>query len=161
VAMMFFALLGVYLLFEKRNILSFFSLLVSVGIKYATFVLFPVFALAPGLKKKKLITISCWALLVVILLSPLREEIYSWYMIWIIALVALITEDRLLYWLTISLSLGLLLRYTPFIYTRSWGGVTLLIKTWATVIPPTIVVVIFFLKVLMRKKKLWLKKFSH
>lgn len=146
VVMMFFVLLGFYLLFQKKKVLSFASILASTGIKYATIVLFPFFAFSSRFKKEKLITFSCWALLAVFILSPLREEIYSWYLIWIIALVALITQNRLLYWLTISFSFGLLLRYTPFLYTRSWGGITPMIKAITTFLPPTLALFIFLRK---------------
>jgi len=146
VVMMFFVLLGFYLLFQKRKILSFALLLASAGIKYATIVLFPIFAFSSRFKREKLVTLSCWALFFVFLLSPLREEIYSWYMIWIIALVALITQNRLLYWLTVSFSFGLLLRFAPFLATGSWGGSTPMIKTLVTFIPPALISIGFFLK---------------
>jgi hypothetical protein len=146
VVMMFFTLLGFYLLFQKKRFLSFVSLLASAGIKYATIILLPLFAFPSRLKKEKLIILSSWALFLVFFLAPLREEIYSWYLIWIIALVALVTQNRLLYWLAISFSLGLLLRYTPFLYTRSWEGVTPLIKKIVTIIPPSLVLISFFFK---------------
>lgn len=145
VVMMFFVLLAFYWLFQKKKIFSFSSLLISVGIKYATFVLLPLFAFSSRLKKEKLITLSCWALFVVFLLSPLREEIYSWYFIWVIALVALIMENKLLYWLTLSFSFGLLLRHTPWLYFRNWGGITPMVKTLTTFIPPSLAIGFYLL----------------
>lgn len=146
VVMMSFALLAFYLLFQKRKVWSFVALLISVGIKYATIVLLPLFAVSSRFKTKTLITISCWLMLIVFLLSPLREEIYSWYFIWIIALTALIPENKLLWWLVMGFSFGLLLRYTPFLYFRSYGGLTPTIKTLTTFIPPGLVLIFYFLK---------------
>ncbi len=152
VVMMFFALLGFYWLLQKKKALSFVTLFASAGIKYATLVLLPLFTFSSRLKKERLITLSCWALLAVFLLSPLREEIYPWYLIWVIALVALVTQNRFLYWLTISFSLGTLLRYVPFLYTRSWENMTPLIKKLVTFVPPTLVVAAFFLKSLVNRR---------
>jgi len=146
VVMMAFALFGFYLLFQNRKILSFVSLLISIGIKYATIVLLPLFVLSSRFKKEKLITLSCWLMLIVFLLSPLREEIYSWYFIWIIALAALVPKNKLLWWLVMGFSFGLLLRYTPFLYFRSYGGLTPTIKTLTTFIPPGLVLIFYFFK---------------
>lgn len=154
VVMMSLALLAFYLLFQKKKILAFLSLLVSVGIKYATIVLLPLFAFSSRFKREKLITLSCWLMLVVFLLSPLREEIYSWYFIWIIALSALVPKNKLLWWLVMGFSFGLLLRYTPWLYFRTYGGLTPTIKTLTTFIPPVLAIAFYFLK----NKGIFLKK---
>jgi len=155
VVMAFFALLGLYWLLQKKKVFSFASLLASIGIKYATIVLLPIFAFSSRLKKEKIILFSAWALLFVFLLSPLREEIYSWYLIWALAFVALLPKRRFLFWLTLAFSFGTLCRYLPFLYTRSWEGITPMIKRGVTFAPPAIMIITFFLKqTLPRKFKL-------
>lgn len=153
IAMMFFALLGFYLFFHKRKILSLVSLLVSAGIKYVTIVLLPLFVLFPRLKKEKLVSLSGWLLFSAFLLSPLKRELYPWYLIWVFPLAALMADNKLFFWLTIAFSFGLLGRYLPFLYTRSWGGITPMVKMWVTIIPPVVVLLIFSLKQVFLKKK--------
>lgn len=145
VVMMTFALLSFYLLFQKKfrtramRGLSFFSLFASIGIKFATVILTPLFVFSSRIKKEKLISLSAWAMFFVFLFSPLREEIYSWYFIWVISFVALVPGNRFLRQLTLAFSFSLLLRYTPFLYTRNWGGITPTIKFLTTFIPPGLV----------------------
>lgn len=154
VVMMAFALFALYLLFQKRKFLSLISLFASIGIKYATIVLTPLFIFSSKFKKEKLITYSAWLMFLVFLLSPLREEIYSWYLIWVIALVALIYKNCLLFWLTVALSFGTLCRYLPFLYTRSWEGITPMVKRWVTMIPPAMAILVFFLKQILIKRRI-------
>lgn len=144
VVMMFFALLGLHLLFQKRKAWSFLSLLVSAGIKYATVILLPLFLFSRWLKREQIILLSFWALLLVFCLAPFREEIYPWYVIWLISFAALVPERRFIFWLTIAFSFGTLGRYLPFLYTRSWEGMTPMVKWWVTVLPPGIVALAFF-----------------
>jgi len=146
VVMMTFALIAFLLLFQKRKLLSLISLFSSIGIKYATIVLTPLFVFSFKFKKEKLIAYSAWLMFIVFLLSPLREEIYSWYFIWVISFAALLPKDKFLFWLVIGFSLGLLLRHIPWLYFRNWGGFTPKIKTLATFIPPGITLFGYFLK---------------
>jgi len=151
VVMMFFALLGFHLLFQKKRAWSFLSLLVSAGIKYATVILLPLFIFSRWLKKEQIALLSFWALFLVFCLAPFREEIYPWYVIWLISFAALVPERRFIFWLTIALSLGTLGRYLPFLYTRSWEGMTPMVKWWVTVLPPAIVALAFLRPMLAEK----------
>ena len=146
VVMMAFTLISIYLLFQKRKLLSLISLFASTGIKYATIVLIPLFIFSSKFKKDKLITYSVWLMFIAFLLSPLREEIYSWYFIWVISFAALLPKNKFLFWLIVGFSFGLLLRYTPWLYFRNWGGLTAKIKTLTTFIPPGIALFGYFLK---------------
>lgn len=151
VVMMFFALLGFFLLFQKRKGPAFLSLFVSGGIKYVTLVLLPIFGLWDRLKKEKLISLACGTLFLALFLSPLKRELYPWYLVWVIPFVALAVEKKFLFWLSISFSFGLLCRYLPFLYTRSWAGITPRVKEWVAIIPPSLVVLSFSLRRIFRK----------
>lgn len=146
IVMVFFTLLALYLLFSKKKLLSWGSLLISVGIKYATLILAPVFIFSPRFKKETLITLSCWLLFGVFLLSPLREEIYPWYFIWVIALAALAPKNQLLRWLVFGFTVGLLLRHLPWLYFRNWNPPTPMLKTIFTFAPPAGLFIFHFLK---------------
>lgn len=136
IVMMSFLLLSFYWLFQKKKVLSFLAFIFSIGIKYATLILAPIWLFSSRFNRKQFLTFCYYLLFLVFLLSPLREEIYSWYFIWVLALAALLTENKLIYSLSLSFSFGLLLRYTPYLYTWRWDGITPLIKTLTTFIPP-------------------------
>lgn len=152
VMMMFWVLLAINYLFQKKKILSFISLLCSVGIKFVTIALLPFFAFHSRLKKKKLITFSVWAMYSVFFLTPLRSEIYSWYLIWVLPLASLVIQDKFIFGLTFSFSFGLLLRYTSFLYTGSWAGITPLLKTLTTFIPPGLTLLFLMGEAIVKKR---------
>ena len=149
VVAMFFALLSYYLLQKRRLYLSLLILVISIFIKYATIFLLPayIFAFVFTLKKKTIDWDRIWSwsaisMLAIFMLSPLREEMYSWYFIWPISFIALLNLRKSAIGLvTAVFSVGLLLRFVPFIYTREWGGVTPLVKMLVTLIPPIIALI--------------------
>lgn len=146
VVMMFFALLGFWLVWQKKWLRGLIALFLSIGIKFATLVLAPLFLLAQRVKKEKLIFWAAIMMFLVFLASPLREEIYSWYFIWVITFVALVPRKKFFKWLVWSFSFSLLMRYTPFLYFRNWGGLTPMLKTVITFAPPGVVLVFKCLK---------------
>ena len=149
VVAMFFALLSYYLLQKRRLYLSLLILVISIFIKYATIFLLPayIFAFVFTLKKKTIDWDRIWSwsaisMLAIFMLSPLREEMYSWYFIWPISFIALLNLRKSAIGLvTAVFSVGLLLRFVPFIYTREWGGVTPLVKMLVTLVPPIIALI--------------------
>src|SRR5581483_1924535 len=143
VVMMFFTLLAYYLLSKKKILVSLLSLIIAILIKYATIFLLPIYIyiVYVSLSNKKINWQPIWVLsacsmYVIFFLSPIREEIYSWYFIWILPFVALIGRMNFLAVLSLGFSFGLLFRFAPFIYTRNWGGETPLLKKIATFFPP-------------------------
>lgn len=160
VALVFFGLLGFYLLAKDRKALAVFSILFSILVKFATLFLLPVFGYVFWLRVKgkkvnwaRVFTWASWSMFLIYLLSPLREELYPWYLVWVIPYVALSLTSDLLVWLTLALSAGTLLRYPPFLYTGSWGGITPRVKLWVTVAPVIFVLAKFGLSKFRLKKK--------
>lgn len=145
--MMFFALLSFYLLKRKKLWLALFSLVCSILIKFATIFLLPVFLYAfwQKIKKQKIVWQRIWqysvcGLLIIFSLSPLREELYSWYLIWPLAFVSLLPQLSNTAIVLSAFSFGLMFRITPFLYTRNWGGATPLIKKIVTLLPPCVAI---------------------
>ncbi len=156
--MMFFALLSLYLLKEKRAVLGFISLALSILVKYSTLFLIPVFffVLWSKLHKSKIswnkvFYFSAFLMFIPFLLSPLREEIYPWYLIWSLIFVSFLIERKWLIYFSIALSFGLSLRYIPFLLLGTYFGITPMFKIILTVIP-LIFVLLYFVK-----NKIWLK----
>jgi hypothetical protein len=160
VVMMFFALLSFYLLKKRQVLASCLSLLVSIFVKYSTIFILPVYLYILLLNYKnrkiewsKVYFWSAISMYIIFFLSPLREEMYSWYLIWPLSFVALVVKARLsilykaLLYITLAFSFGLLFRFAPFVYTREWSRITPIIKILATWVP-----VIFALFYLIGKK---------
>lgn len=131
-----------YVLKKKRYIFSFVLLILSVLIKYATIFVVPVylFVLWKIFSNKKYHDNTIWfwcaiSLYTIFALSPLREELYAWYLIWPLTFVALIPQQSYLVYLTLGFSVGLPLRLTPYLFTREWGGITPIIKKIVTLVP--------------------------
>lgn len=132
-------------LFMKRRqfVIGLLLLFASILIKGATIFLVPVyFWYVYRQRMTKLIPwqrVWNWAsvaMYVIFFLSPIREEIYAWYFIWPLTFLALVDKPTILHAASYGFSLGLSLRIVPFFYTRSWSGLTPMVKKIVTFVPP-------------------------
>ncbi len=153
VVMMFFAIAAFMMAKRQRFAVGFILLLFSILTKFATLVLLPLFVILWWQSRRSLKTdwtrIWRWAaylLFVVFLLSPMREELYSWYFIWPLTFLALISRKGILEWTSYGLSLGMLLRFAPFIYAGEWGRWVPLAKKIVTATPPLVAAFFYGLK---------------
>lgn len=151
--MVFFALLAFYLLLKKKPFLSFLSWFFSIGVKYITAFLFPVFALLAWRKirvKKvdyqKLTIAAILFLFLAILTTTYRIGFQPWYLLWTLPFIALKAEERFLFWLTIGFSLGSLLRYAPFLYYGHWNYPVSNMKLWLTALPVGLSFLVYLVK---------------
>lgn len=163
IVMMFFALFSFFLLMKNKLWQSILFLFLSILIKYATLFLIPVFAYALWKKLKnnkiewnQIFYFSSLSMMIVFFLSPLREEIYSWYAIWFLTFAFLIPQKKLLLYLSFAFSFGLLLRYVPFMLLGTYAGQTPFLKTLLTFVPVLLVLAYF-----LSREKVWLKNFFH
>lgn len=158
VVMIFFALFSFYLLQRGKNLYSIFSILSSIFIKFATIFLLPIYTytLFHTWKNNKIDWNKIWlwsaiSMYVIFILSPLREEMYSWYFIWPLTFTALLLKARLsisykaLLYISLAFSFGLLFRFAPFVYTREWGGITPNVKMLVSFIPPLVMLIYLLL----------------
>lgn len=140
--MVFFALLGFYLWLKKKTFLSFLSWLFSIGIKYVTAVLLPVFALAfwrkirvKKVNYQKLIIVSILVMYFGVFYFSYRLGFQPWYLLWVLPFVAVKTESKFFTWFTTSFSFGALLRYPLFLYHGHWNPPIPTINFWLTFLP--------------------------
>lgn len=160
IVMVFFALLSLILLKEKKLFFSMGSLVLSVLIKFATLFLFPVYIYIfwqkmrkKEIKWEKVYILSAILMSIVFFLSPIREEIYPWYFIWVLIFVTL-TKNTKLYFLTGIFSFCLLLRYVPYMYLGNHFGLTPYIKIGITFGPLFLLAGLFTYLSLVSGKKL-------
>lgn len=156
VVMMALAVWSFYFLMRWKNhhslfliLYSLFLILASIGIKYATIVLVPVWIYMLLKKKWDVETLGrwgFWAMMIIFFLSPLREEMYPWYYIWPLTFASLLPPKSLPAYISYGFSFGLMFRYAPFLLTREWGGVTPIVKKLVTSIPPALTSIVYVLK---------------
>lgn len=153
--MIFFVLLSFYLFFRKKYLSSILSILASVLIKPATLFLAPVYLgmlkdkiIGKRINQEKAFWYSAIFMFLIFVLSPFREELYPWYAIWFIMFTAFLYKNRFLQNLVLVFSLGLMLRYIPYMATGNYFGTTPVIRNILMVAP----VFVFFTFT-------WLKKY--
>ncbi len=138
IVMMTFAIAGLLLWRRsgvKEKIAAIILFVASVFVKGATLVLLPLFFLP--WKWEKLASWAYALMFGVFLLTPFREELYPWYAVWWLAFAAFIPMKKhsLVHEFSFWLSVGLMLRYVPWIATREYGGMMPLYRILLTVIP--------------------------
>lgn len=142
VVMISFCIFSFWSLQNKKMVASLATLVLSIFIKYTTVLLVPVWLLISFFsftKRKinwnKIYMISAGIMFAAFLLSPLREEMYPWYAIWFLPFIALGSYKKWLVVFCFLLSLGLMLRYLPFMYTGMYFGSTPFLREFVTLLP--------------------------
>ena len=137
IVMMFFAMMATYLLIEKKYALSFLVLLLSVGIKFSTLFLVPIFlyVLILNYKKKsvdweRIFVVESIVMIIAVIFSSARTELQPWYFLWVVPFAAFISRKKLLFIPTSIFSFILLAYYVPFLYSGNWDPPIPSIKNW-------------------------------
>jgi hypothetical protein len=123
-----------------HRIIGWIFLIGSVLVKGSTIVLLPVYIIKRFNEENKLLLSFVFLFLVFILIAPLREELYPWYSVWWITLVAILPykKYRFVFWFSIITSISLELRHVPYMITGIYEGWGPLTRTLVSVIPPGI-----------------------
>lgn len=136
ITMIFFMLLALWTFKQGKKFKSIVLLFISFLIKYVSISILPAILIGKWLKKKIsfIYSLSLIMMLSVFLYTITRIEIQPWYFVWFFPLVIL-ANWRLSWLISLGLSLGLLLRYTPFLYLGNWDPPVPVFKFWLTIIP--------------------------
>lgn len=146
ILMMFFAIISVYLYLIKKKFFSFILFLLSVGVKYTTVFLAPMFIIGFH-------PLLFFAGSVVTFLTVIAEiNIQPWYLLWVLPFAALCYRYVFIRILTVFVSLAFLLRYIPFLYEGSWYPSAIPFQH-ATTYAALIGAVVVYLMSLVRRKK--------
>lgn len=139
----------VFFIEKKQYFLSWWLLSLSVGMKLMTIFLIPGFAL----KWRRSIALA--GMVFGFMLVIMQREVLPWYFVWIMPFVALIPRRRNISMVAGAFSLGLLLRYAPFLYYGHWNDPVPMIKWWMTMLPVLIAcfIVLFRSKLFLRSPR--------
>lgn len=139
VAMIFFALWGIYLFFNGKKILSIILILISSQIKIPTIGLLIPLSLSylPNLKffeaRRNIILVSILSMTLVLFSGLLTREIQPWYLLWVLPFVAIYKKNKYLVTLIIGASLGLVLRYCVYIFYGNWDEFDIIMRNLLTI----------------------------
>ena len=146
--MMALALFGLINLWKKDSnarIIGWLSFIASWMIKGVTLALVPL-AFLKNLSQEKKFIVAYWILLLCFfILTPIREELYPWYAVWLLTIVSLISLDsnQFIYYFTIVLSVALELRNIPYMWMGYYEGPGPWLRLAVTVIPTAVFLCIY------------------
>lgn len=127
ITMMFFALTAFYFLIVKRHVLCFLFLLLSIGVKFATLFLLPVFVLTLFYQhRKKAIPWSTISFLLILAMIPsilgasLRTNFQPWYLLFVLPFAAVLSKKSYIAIASVVTSFFGALWYIPYLYLGNW-----------------------------------------
>lgn len=145
VVMLFFALLSLNLLLQQKSVWSLITMLISGSIKYVSFIVIPIYL---SWRRKIDEHFFMWVyILWLVALIPViwQREPYSWYILPLVGLAAIVYEQKMIRILSVSLSAATLIRYWPFFLFGDYNFQTTQYQTWAMVLVFIVVSSISFL----------------
>lgn len=127
IVMMFFVLWAFYLLLNRKYFLSWILLILSVGIKFATGFLLPVFILVSFLQHKRkglpwtsIFGSSIVLLSLAVIAASLRTNFQPWYLVLIIPFTVFLADRYYVFIPVQIISYAALLTYVPYLYLGNW-----------------------------------------
>lgn len=157
IVMMAFILAAIWYLTEKRYWRAWLFFIVSIGLKYATGILLPIFLWFTFFPKTKLswdkaMLVSGLLMIVPFIWVIRRTELQPWYLLFLLPFAGLLPEKKWYFWPTACLSCGLLLHYAPFLLMGNWNPPIPTIRQNLSLISLFIGVMIYFLSRLRRNE---------
>lgn len=146
--MMALVLAGLYFWRKGSKITGGILFVASWFIKEATVVLTPLFFLRK-LSWEHLLLVAYWLMaFVFFVFAPIREELYPWYAVWLIAPAALLPlkSHKFITGFTIALSFALELRALPYMWMGYYEGPGPMFRLLLTVVPVALYLLYFVFK---------------
>ena len=127
IVMMFFAVMAVYFLIKKRIFFALLLLFLSIGIKFATILMLPVFiyAIYQYVRKEKInwdkLFFSLFFFMIVgVFAVTIRTNFQPWYLLYILPFAALLSDRRYIFTSIILVTITALFNYVPYLFTGNW-----------------------------------------
>jgi hypothetical protein len=127
IVMMCLGMFGILFLVTKRYLIGLLFLSLSVGTKYATGFLLPLYGIIVIFERKKVLVkyqqifpIFIIAMLCAVVAASMRTTFQPWYLLFVIPLASLIAQKYYVIIPTLVLSIAALLNYSPYLYLGNW-----------------------------------------
>ncbi|MDO8659329.1 MAG: glycosyltransferase family 87 protein [Candidatus Parcubacteria bacterium] len=164
IVMMFFAVFSLFLLLKKRYVFACILLFLSIGIKFATVFLLPVFALIflLQIRRKKIdwdkfFQLTSVLMIIAVIAASIRTNFQPWYLLYVLPIASLIAGKHYIFIPSIIISFFALLIYIPFLYLGNWDPPVPSILFWMTtgsILFSIILVVIWFFRLAIYKRRI-------
>ncbi len=135
--MVLFALIAFYMFTVRRTFLSFLLLSLSAAVKTMTVFLIPLYVFS----WKR--TYALFFISLALIIGFYKKEFLGWYYLWVAPFVALYPKRYFLQLFYGSVSLGLIMRYIPYIFAGDYTEPVNMWRTIVLVLPPLFVVSIY------------------
>ena len=138
-AMIFFLMWALYLLMNIKYTRSIILIILSIGVKFATAFVLPIFILIVFLQKRKkiinwqfLFTATTAIMIIPVILASYRTNFQPWYLLNILPFAALVAGNYYVFIPSVIVSLAAVLEYLPFLYSGNWNNPIPSILFWMT-----------------------------
>ncbi|HEX7042317.1 MAG TPA: hypothetical protein VF189_03640, partial [Patescibacteria group bacterium] len=122
--MIFLSTLALYLIIERRYVVSFVSLIGSMAVKFATIIWLPLWIFMIFKKRQKdyenYMIFGVAISIIPVILATLRTNFQPWYLLYLFPFAGLVKKSFVIV-PVIIFSLFALLEYIPFLYTGNWN----------------------------------------
>lgn len=139
ITMMLFLMWSIYLLMNKNYVRSIILLIFSVGVKFATAFMTPIYLLVYFLQKRKkeigweiLFGIMTAMMITPIILASYRTNFQPWYLLNILPLASLVARKYYFFIPSVVISFFSIFQYLPFLYLGNWDKPVPSILFWMT-----------------------------
>jgi len=128
IPMIFFFLLSIYLFLQKKKILSFLSNIFSIGIKFSTGIIFPLFIVLEFFDRtkrkinwEKFFIWSFLLSLLTVILATARTTFQPWYLIFPLSLATFIPRKFYIFIPSVIATIFGLLIYVPYVFMTDYA----------------------------------------
>jgi hypothetical protein len=138
-AMMVLVMWSIYFLMNTKYTRSIILLILSIGVKFATASILPVYVAIMYFQKRRALNWQRIFLLMTIfmiapvILASFRTTFQPWYLLDIFPFAALVAESYFIFVPSIVISLVAVFEYLPFLYTGNWNDPIPSILFWMTI----------------------------
>jgi len=141
IVMMAFGLLSIYFFLENHLTRSIVFLALSIGVKFATALLLPIYLYGWYTKRtnKSLFLLLCLIFMIsAVVIATIRTNFQPWYLLNVFPLLSLFADKKAILFSYVVFSVFALSQYIPFLYTGNWNPPIPTILFWLTIIPTAV-----------------------
>ncbi len=128
IPMIFFILLSIYLILQKKTALSWISNIFSIGIKFSTGILLPLFFILEFFLRRggkisweKFFTAAVCLSLLTVLIATLRTTFQPWYLIFPLSMAAFTSKKSYIFVTSFFASIFAAAVYIPYVYMTDYA----------------------------------------
>ncbi|MBI2430855.1 MAG: hypothetical protein HYV39_02480 [Candidatus Levybacteria bacterium] len=151
--MIFLSVWAINLLLDNKYYRSFLLLILSIGVKFASIFLFPIF-MYKIIVQRYIFYLAVVAMIIPVIFASFRTTYQPWYLLYVLPFAAFIAQKYFVLIPSIVISLISLLEYVPFFYLGNWDPPVPTVLFWTRItgiIVSLLVISIWWLRERLRK----------